>query len=442
MPLFAGEKMVGLYCLGPKWSGDAYSQDEVRLVRLLGQQAAVSLENARLFQSERDQRQLAQALQEAADVVSGSLDLNQVLDRILEQVALVVEGDAANVMLLKDGIARVVRWWGYDRLGVEKHIAKLHVYVVEYPTLTQMAKTGQPLIIPDTRADPTWVQREGFEWLRSMVAAPIQVAGQTIGFLNVDRKRPSQSAMADVQRLEAFARHAAIALDHAWLYEQAQQEIAERQRAEEKLKASLQEKEVLLKEIHHRVKNNLQVISSLLYLQSKQVAEPKMLEMFVDSQNRVRSMALVHEQLYQTEDLARVNVAEYVRSLASYLFRFYGLGTDRLRLVIDVAELSLGVNIAVPCGLIINELLSNTLKHAFPGGAKGTIHIGFSTGSDGRYTLVVRDDGVGLPAGLDVRQTKSLGLRLVYTLVDQLEGTIELDRSEGTQFRIVFGESD
>jgi two-component sensor histidine kinase len=440
MPLFAGEKLVGLYNLGPKWSGMAYSGGEVGLVRLLGQQAAVSVENARLFQSEREQRQLAQALQEAADAVSSSLDLNQVLDRILEQVALVVEGDAANVMLLRDGIARVVRWRGYDQLGVEQYIARLNLYVVEYPTLTQMAFTGQPLVVRDTRTDPTWVPREGFEWLRSMVSAPIQIAGETIGFLNVDRKRTSQSAKADARRIEAFAHHAAIALDHAWLYEQAQQEIAERQRAEGQLRTSLREKEVLLKEIHHRVKNNLQVISSLLYLQSKRVIEPETLKMFVDSQNRVRSMALVHEQLYQTEDLARVNVAEYVRSLASFLFRSYGLDANRIRLKIDVAELSLGVNVAVPCGMIINELLSNILKHAFPGDARGAIYIGFSSGTGGRYTLVVEDNGIGFPAELDFRRSRSLGLQLVNTLVEQLEGTIELDTRTGTRFQIVFDE--
>jgi two-component sensor histidine kinase len=223
------------------------------------------------------------------------------------------------------------------------------------------------------------------------------------------------------------------------LYEQAQKEISERQRAEEQLKASLQEKEMLLKEIHHRVKNNLQVISSLLYLQSKQVVEPETLAMFVDSQNRVRSMALVHEQLYQTEDLTRVNMAEYVRSLASFLFRSYGLSVDRIRLKIEVADMPLGVNVAVPCGMIINELLSNTLKHAFPGNRRGAIYIGFSTSAEGRYTLVVGDNGIGLPEGLDFRQTRSLGLQLVNTLVEQLEGTIRLDTSEGTQFQIRFG---
>ena len=440
VPLFAGEKLVGLYSLGPKWSGNSYSHDETRLLHLLGQQAAVAIENARLFQSERDQRQLAQALQKAAEVVSGTLDLDQVLDRILEQVDLVVEYDAANVMLLEGGIARVVRWRGYDRMGSEEYIARLHLFIVEYPTLTKMAETGQPLVVPDTMADPTWVPVKGFEWLRSLVSAPIVVAGQTIGFLNVDRRQASRSAAADARRLAAFANHAAMALDHAWLYEQAQQEIAERQRAEERIKASLLEKEVLLKEIHHRVKNNLQVISSLLYLQSRQIVEPKTLEMFVDSQNRVKSMALVHERLYQTEDLARVNVADYIRSLTSYLFQSYGLGADQIELKIDVARIFLGIDIAVPCGLIINELLSNILKHAFPGDQKGEIHIGFSSGPDGRYTLLVGDNGIGFPEGTDFRQTKSLGLQLVNTLVDQLEGTIELDTSQGTQFQIVFGE--
>jgi two-component sensor histidine kinase len=439
MPLIAGDKLVGLYSLGPKWSGGAYSHDEVRLIRLLGQQAAIAVENARLFQSERDQRQFAQALQEAANAVGSTLDLDQVLDRILDQVALVVEGDAANVMLLRDGIARVVRWRGYDRMGSEEYFAGLHLYIVEFDTLTKMAETGQPLVVPDTRADPTWVTIKGLEWMRSLVSAPIVVAGQTIGFLNVARRQTSPSAMTDAHRLEAFAHHAAMALDHAWVYEQAQQEIAERQGAEEQIKASLLEKEVLLKEIHHRVKNNLQVISSLLYLQSKQIVEPKTLEMFVDSQNRVRSMALVHERLYQTEDLARVNVAEYIRSLTSYLFQSYGPGADRIKLEVDVANLLLGIDIAVPCGLIINELLSNALKHAFPGNAKGSIRVGFSTGPDGRYTLVVGDNGVGFPEGSDFRQTRSLGLQLVRTLVNQLEGTIELDRSGGTQFQIVFG---
>ncbi len=215
-------------------------------------------------------------------------------------------------------------------------------------------------------------------------------------------------------------------------------DVTERKRAEDQVRASLREKEVLLKEIHHRVKNNLQVMSSLLYLQSKNIKDIETLEMFQDSQSRVRSMALVHEKLYQSQDLARIDFAEYVRSLASYLFRSYGVNTNVIRLKINVDDVFLGVDAAIPCGLIVNELVSNSLKHAFPGGRRGEIRIEFYSEDDGQYALMVSDDGVGFPEDLDFRDTGSLGLQLVHTLIEQVGGIIELDRSDGTKFKITF----
>jgi two-component sensor histidine kinase len=220
--------------------------------------------------------------------------------------------------------------------------------------------------------------------------------------------------------------------------EELQTEIGERRRAEEQIKASLREKEVLLKEIHHRVKNNLQVISSLLYLQSKSIEDEETLEMFKDGWNRIRSMALVHERLYQSRDLARIDFAEYVRNLADYLFRSYGVDSSLIKLKINVRDVSVGIDTAVPCGLILNELVSNSLKHAFPRGRAGEIRIELRSGGEGECSLIVSDDGVGLPGDLDFRDTESLGLQLVNTLVDQLEGIIEVDRNGGTAFRITF----
>jgi PAS domain S-box-containing protein len=217
-------------------------------------------------------------------------------------------------------------------------------------------------------------------------------------------------------------------------------DISERVRAEEQIKASLREKEVLLKEIHHRVKNNLQVISSMLYLQSKNIQDRQTIEMFQESQYRVRSMALVHEWLYQSPDLARIDFAEYVRSLANHLFQSYGVNANVIQLKINVDDVSLGVNTAIPCGLIINELVSNSLKHAFSDGREGEICIEVRVDRDGKHTLMVSDNGVGFPEDLDFRDAGSLGLQLVNTLVDQLEGTIELDRSGGTAFKIMFTE--
>jgi PAS domain S-box-containing protein len=216
-------------------------------------------------------------------------------------------------------------------------------------------------------------------------------------------------------------------------------DITKRKRAEEQIKASLREKEVLLKEIHHRVKNNLQAISSLLYLQSRNVKDQETFEMFQDSQNRVKSMSLVHERLYQSQDLARVDFAEYVRNLANHLFRSYGGNTNVIQLRLNVNDVFLGVDTAIPCGLIINELVSNSLKHAFPEGRAGEIRIELRA-DDGQLTLMVSDNGVGFLEDLDFRDTASLGLQLVNMLVEQLEGTIELDRSGGTAFKITFRE--
>jgi len=438
IPLVVGEKQVGLYNLGPKLSGSAYNRDEVHLLRLIGRQAAVAVENSRLFRAEQEQRELSQALQEAADVVSSTLNLDQVWDHILAQVERVVAGDAFNIMLIEDGVASTVRWRGHERLGVADLIDKLAMPVSEYQTLVQMARTGEPLVVLDTTVDPKWTPRPGWEKLRSYVSAPIQVAGETIGFLNVDGSRPGQFGQADARRLEAFAQHAAAALENARLYEQAQREITERKRAEEQLKISLTEKEVLLKEVHHRVKNNLQVISSLLHLQSKQTKDPAVLGMFLESQYRVRSMALVHERLYQSEDLSGVDAAEYFRDLASYLHRSYGATSSQVSLKVDVDPVSLGIDVAIPCGLIISELVSNALKHAFPDGRRGQVLVQLHLGQGSRCALVVGDDGIGLPQDLDLEATQSLGLHLVNRLVAQIEGSIDLDKVGGTTYTITF----
>lgn len=214
--------------------------------------------------------------------------------------------------------------------------------------------------------------------------------------------------------------------------------ITERKRADEHIRVSLREKEVLLKEIHHRVKNNLQVISSLIYLQSKNVKDVATVEMLEDSRNRIRSMSLIHERLYQSQDLARVEFGEYVRNLANYLLRSYGSSANGIRLTTNVDDVFLGVDTAIPCGLIVNELVSNSLKHAFPDGRQGEIRIELRGDDGDKLTLIVNDDGVGFPQDVDYRKTKSLGLQLVNTLVTQLEGTIELDRSGGTVFKITF----
>ncbi|MBC2711878.1 MAG: sensor histidine kinase [Desulfosarcina sp.] len=220
-------------------------------------------------------------------------------------------------------------------------------------------------------------------------------------------------------------------------------ELFERQMAEkellasdQKLRQSLAEKESLLKEIHHRVKNNLQIVSSLLYLQEDYMTDPKGVDILRESQNRVKSMALIHEQLYGTADLAKIDFGRYIEGLTANLFDAYGIDPDRIRLNVRTGDIALGVDMAVPCGLIINELVSNALKHAFLPDASGTIDIAIQTPDTGRIEMVVADDGIGLTEPPADAEKKSLGLRLIDTLTAQLDGTLVINTEKGTRFSI------
>jgi PAS domain S-box-containing protein len=217
-------------------------------------------------------------------------------------------------------------------------------------------------------------------------------------------------------------------------------DITERKKAEDRLQASLGEKEVLLREIHHRVKNNMQVISSLLSLQSRHVQDPAVLEAFKESQRRIRSMALIHERLYQSSDFSRIEFSHYLRNLATHLFHSYQVNSDRIRLSLDAEEVFLNINTAIPCGLIVNELISNSLKHAFPEGRAGKLGVSLQRVAGDGYVIQVCDDGIGFPAGLDFRQTESLGMQIVSTLANQIEASVELKRDGGTSFTIRFQE--
>jgi two-component sensor histidine kinase len=209
-------------------------------------------------------------------------------------------------------------------------------------------------------------------------------------------------------------------------------------RSADAVKKSLFEKEILLKEVHHRVKNNLQVISSLLLLQARQIVDPKAREMLGESQNRVRSIALVHEKLYQSSDLAHIELGEYVESLADNLFQTYDAGARGISRVVDVRA-RMTIDAAIPCGLIINELITNSLKHAFPPGRTGTVRV-IAGEVDGRLEITVEDDGVGLPENVNPRGGHSLGLDLVFTLARQIKLEVHIARKGGTTFRFNPGE--
>ncbi|ABL00608.1 response regulator [Pelobacter propionicus] len=217
-------------------------------------------------------------------------------------------------------------------------------------------------------------------------------------------------------------------------------DITGRKRAEEQLRDSLREKEILLHEIHHRVKNNLQIVSTLLDLQSDYIDDEQSLRYFQESQDRINSMALVHEALYRSRDLARIDFTVYLEGLTDHLFKSYVVDPKRISLKCAIAKVTLGIDEAIPCGLIVNELVSNSLKHAFPQGRHGEILVQCQSAEDGLIRLRVSDNGVGLPPDLDFMATKTLGLQLVTMLVRQVRGelTVQGEVAGGTAFTISF----
>jgi len=214
----------------------------------------------------------------------------------------------------------------------------------------------------------------------------------------------------------------------------------ERKKIEEKLSATVSEKEFLIKEIHHRVKNNLQIISSLLNLQSDNITDARIKEKYTESIGRIKSIAIIHELLYRSKNLSEIKIKEYLRELVSYISDTYNLGNRvKVNLQVHVKHQVINLDKAIPCGIIINELMSNAFKYAFEDGTGGTISIGLGQDEkSNRYHLLVSDNGVGLPENLDVNNTPTLGLQLVNSLVGQLAGKMEIDTQNGTSFRITF----
>ncbi len=214
-------------------------------------------------------------------------------------------------------------------------------------------------------------------------------------------------------------------------------EVTDRKMISNQISQSLKEKETLLQEVHHRVKNNLQIISSLLNLQSSYVKDEQSLDVLKESQNRIKSMSFIHESLYMNKNFSSVDLREYVKGLSSSLLHSYCLNPERMNVSMDVDQLTLNLDQAIPCGLIINELVSNTFKHAYPDGQDGILKISIKE-KEGRMAIMVADDGIGISEDWDLENSESLGLQLVYTLTEQLDGDIEFSGEKGTKYLITF----
>jgi two-component sensor histidine kinase/CheY-like chemotaxis protein len=365
---------------------------------------------------------------------------------------LLVEDDADDYTLTRDMLS--------ESDGKRFHLDWVATYDA---ALEQIRRQEHDVYLLDYRLG----ERNGLELLREAVrlgarAPMILITGQDDRTVDMEAMRAGAADYVIKEHLDAplLERSIRYAIEHKRTEEELERrvqqrtaelaranrileiEVAERKRAEAQLKASLREKEVLLRELHHRVKNNLQVVCSLLNLQSRYVDDRRALEMFKECQGRVRSMALIHQKLCQSDNLARIDLGHHVRDLATNLMRAHGIESSQLALEVAVEDAVLSLDTVVPATLLLHELISNVLKHAFPDGRRGSLRIELRPetpdAAGKRFYMMVRDDGTGLPAELDFRNASSLGLQLICALADQLEGTLTVSGANGTTVTLTF----
>ncbi len=417
----------------------------------------VALDISDRKQAEQTLRQHAdreQLLRLVSQHIYQSLELDEVLTVAVDEVRQTLQADRVLIFhLIANGSGVVVKesvvpdYPSIEALWFEDEHFPLSCY--------EFYLQGNPRIVDHAELN-TWgeclipfVQQTQ---VQSKMVAPIiqqrDEAPHLWGLLIVHAcAEPRQWQPAEAELVQQIAHQLAIAIQQANLHHQVQTELSDRKQAEMNLRRSLQEKEVLLKEVHHRVKNNLQIISSLLRMQSRKVDNPQTFTVLQESQNRVQSMALIHEQLYQSADLTQIDLNEYLHNLVSNLFRSYGISPQQVTFRIETNDTYLDLNLAISCGLIINELVSNSLKYAFPADQFGTITVCLTSGLDElaqirKGILRVMDNGVGIPITIDWQNSPSLGMRIVRNLVQQIKGEMMRLNQPGTAFEITFAIAD
>jgi PAS domain S-box-containing protein len=286
------------------------------------------------------------------------------------------------------------------------------------------------------------------EWESALGYSPVELEGKRfLDFVHPDDMEASIDALSELNAgklaLQFTNRYRHKDGSYRWiewrmfpagnLFYASARDVTDRKKLSEQIEASLAEKETLLKEIHHRVKNNLQIITSILNLQIRKTTDTKTIEALKDSQNRVRSMALIHEHLYQGKDLSHINLGNYVRALGSGLFDTYEAANHGIQFDLNIRDIYVDINTSIPLGLISNELITNSLKYAFSGKKDGKISI-MATEDPQSLTFIVADNGIGMPEGITLENQMSLGLRLVNSLTRQLHGTVTIDHKDGTKF--------
>jgi len=402
-------------------------------------------------------------LNKIISICNSSLSAQEMFDLLVKTIVEVLEFEFGAIYLFNDDRTSADLQYYYELIPAHDSFLDLPGRLDPNASRNARVLVNGKCGFYDLPRDQPYGEREKliFEAMgaKAYVILPVKSAEQILGAIVLISTSEHSFATNEAEILESVGREVGSAVKRLLLQrrietaneeirllnEDLEKRVVERtealQNALTQIEKSLQEKEVMLREIHHRVKNNLQIIISLTNLQLRKATDPAVKQIMAETQNRVRVMSLVHEKLYRSESLSRIDFGEYLRYLATQLLSFYMTDAKKVKLNISLEKILVDINTAVPLGLIMNELLSNALKHAFPDGRSGEISLVIKK-SDHTISIYYRDNGVGIPQDFDWRNAESLGLRLVNILVDQLLGTIELDRSSGTAFTIVVKEKE
>jgi PAS domain S-box-containing protein len=386
-PIRALGRMQGIICFEQVGPPRTWRSDEIHFAAALADQAALALLNR---ERHRVQEDLAKREERLRFIMDNMIDLISQL------------GPDNRAVFVSPSVERVLGYKFADLLG---RLPSDFVHPDDLPALNKDVARAVAAREPSLRLEYRFRHAAGhFVWVESLVMLAYDAEGRTAGGVYSSR------------------------------------DVSARRRAEEALRASLREKDVLLQEVHHRVRNNMQIISSLLNHQARLITDPAVLSMFRESQNRIRSIALVHEKLYRSADLSRIDFAEYIETLIVHLFHTLQTDSGRVGYRSELAPLEVDVTTAIPLGLIVNELVMNALKHAFPQARRGTVAVRLERAEPGRLRLEVADDGVGLPPGFDAARSESLGWQIVHMLADQVGGTVAVHSGPGTSVTVEFPE--
>ncbi len=394
----------------------------------------------------------------AAQMLAGELNLEKLLVQLMTLVLQNAGAETGTLLLESKQQLRIEATGTAEpaAIVVQQAISLENTEQLPLSLIQYVARKQETVILADASRESQFASDHYIKSRqpKSVLCMPIQGQGKLIGILYLENNLTVDAFTLDrATILQVLTAQAAIALENARLYEQLatysqtletsnralQQEVSDRTRAEEQLRQSLSEREILLKEIHHRVKNNLQIISGLLQLQAQSVTDAATISILRESQYRIESMSLIHKKLYASSDFGEIDLSDYIPSLSSNLLASYQITPGQVTLQMEIAPIMLNIDQAIPCGLIVNELVSNALKYAFPGDRKGEIQLHLHALSDNEIELIIHDNGIGLPETVDWEYAQSLGLSLVRDLVvEQLEGHLTVERDGGTSFRIQF----